>query len=243
MKIAIISDIHGNYQALSAVLKNIKNEKCDQIFCLGDLAMAGPEPQKTVNFIKEQNWKIIQGNTDEMIAEFTEELATRMKANVPIMANALISDVQTLSEENKKYLKTLPKQLEISEGKFKILLVHGSPRRNNEDIPPDLPLDKIEEIIKNTTADIIFCGHTHIPCGYQTNTKQTIINVGSVGRPFTLDPLPCYAILTINEEAFSIEHKFVSYDRDKAANLLKTRDFEGVEQLAEMLYDPKKRHI
>ena len=53
MKIAIISDIHGNDEALTAVLKDIENEKCDKIFCLGDLAMAGPEPSKVTNEIKE----------------------------------------------------------------------------------------------------------------------------------------------------------------------------------------------
>ena len=59
MKIAIISDIHGNNEALDAVLKDIEEQKCDKIFCLGDLAMAGPEPDKAVDFIKTQNWQII----------------------------------------------------------------------------------------------------------------------------------------------------------------------------------------
>ena len=53
MKIAIISDIHGNDEALTAVLKDIESEKCDKIFCLGDLAMAGPEQSKVTNKIKE----------------------------------------------------------------------------------------------------------------------------------------------------------------------------------------------
>ena len=51
MKIAIISDIHGNDEALTAVLKDIESEKCDKIFCLGDLAMAGPDPSKVTNKI------------------------------------------------------------------------------------------------------------------------------------------------------------------------------------------------
>ena len=53
MKIAIISDIHGNMQALDAVLENIKKENCEKIFCLGDLAMAGPQPNETINKIKD----------------------------------------------------------------------------------------------------------------------------------------------------------------------------------------------
>ncbi len=69
MKIAIISDIHGNNEALDAVLKDIEGQKCDKIFCLGDLAMAGPEPSKVVNRVKDllknDKFLLIQGNTDE----------------------------------------------------------------------------------------------------------------------------------------------------------------------------------
>ena len=53
MKIGIISDIHGNLDALESLLSALKQENCDKIFCLGDLAMAGPEPNKTVDFIRE----------------------------------------------------------------------------------------------------------------------------------------------------------------------------------------------
>ena len=74
MKIAVISDIHGNIDALNAVMDSIKEEECEKIFVLGDYAMAGPEPSKTVDwFFKNQfdeKFKIIQGNTDLMIADF-----------------------------------------------------------------------------------------------------------------------------------------------------------------------------
>ena len=74
MKFAVISDIHGNMFALNAVLNDIKSQNIDKIYCLGDLAMAGPEPNKTVNFVKNQNWTVIQGNTDNMIVNYSEDL-------------------------------------------------------------------------------------------------------------------------------------------------------------------------
>ena len=55
MKVAVIADIHGNFQALESVLADIQKNKCNQIFCLGDLAMAGPEPAKVIDFVKSQN--------------------------------------------------------------------------------------------------------------------------------------------------------------------------------------------
>lgn len=246
MKIAVISDIHGNMLALNEVLEDIKFEKCDKVFCLGDIAMAGSEPNKTIDKIKElesDNFIVIQGNTDEMIANFDKIPKITFLDDSSPMINALKSDIELISDENINFLKNLNKQKEIEIYGTKILLVHGSPRKNNEDIAPNLPLEQIEEILKDTNADIIFCGHTHIPCGYQTNTKQTVVNVGSVGRPLTQNPKSCYAILTIFEDgSFEIEHKFVEYDNQKASEILLARGYKGVERIANLLIAPTSRH-
>jgi putative phosphoesterase len=247
MKIAVISDIHGNMQALEAVLEDIKKEGCEKIFCLGDLAMAGPEPSKTVDKIIElQNtldFTVIQGNTDEMIADKSDKFLNFLKESMPVMANALESDIADVTEAQKEFLRNLPAQKELTIDGIKILLVHGSPRRNNENIFPDLKIEEVEEMIKGTDADIIFCGHTHIPCGYQTNTKQTVINVGSVGRPFSETPKSCYAVLeTAKDGGFSIKHNLVSYDVETAANILRARGFEGSDKLAQMLIHATSRY-
>ena len=100
MKIAVISDIHGNWEALNAVLADIKEEGCEKIFALGDYAMAGPEPDKLVDwFIKnsnESNITMIQGNTDYMIANYTDELQKNVSEKAPVMAEALKNDVEVL---------------------------------------------------------------------------------------------------------------------------------------------------
>ena len=247
MKIAVISDIHGNIDALEAVIEDINNRKCEKIFALGDYAMAGPEPNATVDwFFKKQfdkKYQIIQGNTDLMIANFDDKLYTDLKIKAPIMAEALKEDTKLLNPIQKDFLKNLPQQLCLSEDGVKILLVHGSPRRNNEDISPDLPLSEIEKMLEGVDADIILCGHTHLPCGYQTNKKQTVVNVGSVGRPFTSNPQACYLILTITNGKCLFEHRFVDYDRENASKKLRNRTFEGANKLAEMLLNPTVRYF
>lgn len=246
MKIAIISDIHGNLQALEAVLENIKKENCSKIFCLGDLAMAGPQPSETIEKIRElhknTDFTLIQGNTDDMIANCNNQILHMLEENNPVMAHALESDIVTVSEEQKNYLRNLPVQKEIELEGVKILLVHGSPRKNNENIFNNLKIEEVEEMISGTNADIIFCGHTHVPCGYQTNTKQTVVNVGSVGRPFSEEPKSCYAVLEINNQEFSIKHNLVSYDFQKAAKILEQRGFDGAEKLAKMLIHATSRY-
>lgn len=247
MKIAVISDIHGNMEALNAVLDNIKNENCEKIFCLGDLSMAGPEPSLTLNKIKElskdDNFILIQGNTDEMLGNFSQEIVDDLKQMNQIMANAYLADIEELSEEDKSFLANLDKTREVTINGINFLLVHGSPRKNNENIFPDLPIEEVEEIIKSTDADVILCGHTHLPCGYQTNTNQTIVNAGSIGRPFSEDPFSCYVIINISEDSkFVIKHNFVSYDVKTASEKLSRRSFMGANKLARMLEKATSRY-
>ena len=227
MKIAVISDIHAN-----------------KIFCLGDLAMAGPQPVETVDFIiKQTDWTIIQGNTDKLIVDYSSELFENMMNTFPLMAKALREDVKVLSEDQKEFLRKLPPQKELEIEGVKILLVHGSPRRNNEDILPNLPIEQVEEIIDGVNADLILCGHTHMPAGYQTNTKQTVINDGSVGRPMTEDLKSCYLILDIKDGGFEAEHRLLDYDRQKASSIMRARNFDGADGIADMLIKPSPRHV
>lgn len=243
MKIAVISDIHANLIALKTVLEDIKKLNCDKIFCLGDLAMAGPQPCETIDFVMNQkDWIIIQGNTDKLIVDYSPELFENMINTFPLMAKALREDVKILREDQKEFLRNLPPQKELEIEGVKILLVHGSPRRNNEDILPNLPIEQVEEMIKGVKADLILCGHTHMPAGYQTNTKQTVINDGSVGRPMTENLKACYLILDINNGSFTAEHKLLDYDREKAAEIMRARNFDGAEGIANMLIKPSPRH-
>ncbi|MBQ4122443.1 metallophosphoesterase family protein [bacterium] len=248
MKIAIISDIHGNLDALTSVLENIEKEGCSKIFCLGDIAMAGPEPSLTIHKIQEliqtKDFYIIQGNTDKMLSVFSFDIQNAiMKVNA-VMASAYFSDSQILTNEEKNFLAQLPEKQELTLFGVKILLVHGSPRRNDENIFPNMKIEEVEEIIKDTKSDVIFCGHTHMPCGYQTNTEQTVVNVGSVGRPFSETPLSCYAIMEIEEEigTFEIKHNFVEYEVEKAAEKIRKRGFEGADKLAKMLLHATSRY-
>ena len=248
MKIAVLSDIHGNLLALESVLDDIQEKGCEKILFLGDYALAGPEPTDVVNFCislsAHDNVEMIQGNTDKMISDYSEEVYETVSKGAPIMANALKEEVETLSVPQKEFLKNLPATKELEIDGVKILMVHGSPRKNNEDILPDTPLDKLEEMLERVDADLILCGHTHIPCGFQTNSKKTVVNVGSVGRPFTETPDACYVIVTtLGNGEFEVEHNFIKYDNFQASKILAARKFEGSEQLAHMLLHPTHRHF
>ena len=100
MKIAVISDIHANFPALEAVMKDIRRENCEKVFCLGDLAMAGPQPHMVIDFVRKQSdWTVIQGNTDKLIAEYSQKTYEDVKQMYPMMANALADDARILEED------------------------------------------------------------------------------------------------------------------------------------------------
>ena len=247
MKIAVISDIHGNMEAINAVMEDIKNNECEKVFVLGDYAMAGPEPSQAVGFFMSKqfdlNYTMIQGNTDLMIADYTKDMYDLLKAKAPVMAEALKSDAALLSYNEKMFLKCLPIQQEVELGGVKFLLVHGSPRKNNEDILPQTPLSEVEAMLQNVDADVVLCGHTHMPCGFQTQTKKTVVNAGSIGRPFTEEPKSCYLVITVDNGKCIFEHKFVEYDKERASGKLKKRKFSGADKLASMLINPQERHF
>jgi len=248
MKIAVLSDIHGNLLALESVMDDIQARGCEKILFLGDYALAGPEPGDTVNFCmslsNHDNVEMIQGNTDEMIAYYSDEIYEKVAKNAPIMANALKEEANNLSKNQLEFLKGLPTQKSLTIDGVKILMVHGSPRRNNEDIMPNTPPEEVEKMISGVDADLILCGHTHIPCGFQTNTEQTVVNDGSVGRPFTENPEACYVtISTTGDGRYEVEHHFVKYDNYEAAKILAARTFEGADKIAHMLIHPTHRHF
>lgn len=228
MKIACISDIHGNKLALDSVLEDIKKEGAARILVLGDLAMGGYDPNYTIEKIFSlENCEIIQGNTDKLIVNYTDEMYNLMYPKNPLMAGALKLDVVEIKKENKELLKNLPENKTVDIEGIKIQMVHGSPRRQDENIFPDTKISEVEEMVKTSPCDLIFAGHTHIPCGFSLDSGKTVINVGSIGRSMTEDKMPIYLLMTVNSDgSFSFEHKKVKYDNKKVAEIIKNRNFK-----------------
>ena len=241
MKIAIISDIHANKDAFDRVMEDINQFNPDKIFCLGDLILAGYNPnyvcEKILELIEKygENFEIIQGNTDKMVANCTSELLEKTKEAFPCMGYSLEQDVKITDKKYIDFVRELSEKKQVVVNGLKIDLVHGSPRNQSENIYPELMNDTVEKMVESSDADLILCGHTHLPCGYSLNSGKTVINVGSVGRSMMSDKNAVYLQLTIdNEGKFFSEHRIVKYDNDKVSKHILARNFKHCEELASM---------
>ena len=186
MKIAIISDIHGNLEALKATLKDIEERKVEKIICLGDIIAKGVHPKECLALIRTKCEIVLQGNCDiyfstehRNIDEMDEQERKRIKWNQSL-----------INKEDREYLLNLPFCYEFYMSGSLVRLFHATPTANNKAVlnvnsietkyQMFLPSEKTQS---QDIADIIIYGHIHHPYMDKIYNK-TIINIGSVGNSF-----------------------------------------------------------
>ncbi|MCY6960489.1 metallophosphoesterase family protein [Clostridium brassicae] len=219
MRIAVISDIHGNIKALEAVLEDIKKREADTIVCLGDLVGYGPFPNEVVKRIKEEDILNIIGNYDTAVVWNDIKYIQDNELNRNF---ALGWSVAEVSEENKKYLKRLPDDIVIADKGKVITFVHGSNRSVNEYLKEDS--NEAKEAVEELKGDILVCGHTHLPYEKRYGNK-ILINDGSVGKPKIGNPNSTYCILEFDENTEKVEFIEVPYDYESVAKAMEERNF------------------
>ncbi|MBN2899839.1 MAG: metallophosphoesterase family protein, partial [Clostridia bacterium] len=211
MKIAVISDVHGNLSALNAVLQDIEKQNITNIFFLGDLVMNGPSPWEVFEVIDALSPEVwIKGNTDEWLENYVENAEPEDEHTKLIIERNNYAKGR-LSEKQIEKLRNLQQQSTVIINDKKILCVHGSPSSMDESIGMMNSLDYFGELFDNNTFDLILCGHTHLPfIGFYKGKK--IMNPGAIGFSLDEDPRASYGILTIGNNEFSLTIQRVAYE-------------------------------
>ncbi|WP_297133710.1 metallophosphoesterase family protein [Terrisporobacter sp.] len=224
MKIGIISDIHSNIYALEAVLDDMESRNIDLIACTGDLVGYGTRPNEVINTIRKNRILTIMGNYDDAIGNFKMVCGCDYKDPKDAEKASLsmyFTSMET-TDENKKYLSSLPKEATLNFNNKTIKLVHGSTRLINEYLKEDSKESK--EVMDELDEDILVCGHTHIPY-YKYYGEKLLVNAGSVGKPKTNKPSANYVIINIdNMSSFEVEIIEVNYDFEKIAREIEEND-------------------
>lgn len=165
MRIAIFSDIHGNRHALGAVLHAIDREAPDRVYCLGDLVGYGAYPNEVIERIRDRGIPTIMGNYDDGVGFDKDECGCAYTD--PDMKRlgdkSLMWTRETVTAENKEFLRSLLPSIRFNEAGKEFILVHGSPRRMNEYVYEDRLPASLEHIAKSAGADVLVFGHTHLP--------------------------------------------------------------------------------
>ena len=131
---------------------------------------------------------------------------------------------QHTSEYNKLYLKRLPLSIPLQVDGLRVRLVHGSPRKINEYLYEDRPDATMERLLDMAEADVLVCGHTHIPYHRILPSGRHVVNAGSVGKPKDRNPQACYVVLEGTGNNSSVTFKRVPYDIERTAQAIEASD-------------------
>jgi putative phosphoesterase len=236
IRIAVLSDIHGNLVALEAVRKALKREKPDVTLVAGDLVMNGPEPGACVDALREMEQAgaiIVQGNTDVAVADgdYAAAFPWYFESGVPESLRAAASWAHdTLEDEHLAWLRRLPSERRVRIGDDLVLVTHASPGSQTQGFDKDLDPSTTTERVSRTDARVICCGHTHLPEVREFGWK-VIVNDGSAGYVFDGDPSASWALVTIDagEDGSTVaaEIRRTDYDNLAVSNAISTRGLPG----------------
>jgi putative phosphoesterase len=211
MKLAIVSDVHGNLAALEAVLEDLGEVKPDQVVHGGDLVFNGPHPAECLDLIHERGWLGIVGNTDQALWTLPDTLSENTVRIFGVIAAATTS---MLGAERVAWLKTLP--LEWRDGD-RVALVHAVPGDTWKVVQPDASDADLEETYGPLGAKVAVYCHIHRP--YVRKIGDFILaNSGSVGMPFDGDTRSSYLLiddgqLAIRRVVYDVERHIADVER------------------------------
>lgn len=237
MKIAVISDIHGNCFALDRALEDIRQQGIDQIVCLGDAIQGGAQPGKTVERLRELGCPVVMGNADAWLLE-EEEISPQEQVTEQQRVVRAWSLAQ-LSAQDKAFIQQFQPTIEIVlEAGQKLLCFHGSPHSFNDLIFPNTSDDALNQHFAGFNATLFTGGHTHTQ-QLRRLEKATYLNPGSIGlayiwqilgETFLLAPRVEYAIVTSEEENTGITFRQVPFDLDELIAIMRASGRPFVEE-------------
>ncbi|HEX3018693.1 MAG TPA: metallophosphoesterase family protein [Chitinispirillaceae bacterium] len=233
MRIAFISDIHGHYQALKAVLSDIEKSNVRSIVCLGDVVSLGIQPREVIELLQKIDCQFILGNHDEPLIDYSQLGMLSLISEEIFHQN--IWALKQITEQHLDFIRDFKKSLIIEDNfERRILCFHGTPICNHEGISQETCEEKVNSYCNGFNEPILVCGHTHKQMIRKLSGKL-ILNPGSVGSVFNnkfakgqeslLCPWAEYGILDLSGAQIVFEMKKVPFDIDEIRTAIAQTDF------------------
>ncbi|MDQ0874183.1 putative phosphoesterase [Paenibacillus sp. V4I3] len=196
MKLAFISDIHGNAIALEAVLQDMAKHEIDRIYVLGDLCYRGPDPKRSLSLVRSLNTQVIKGNADEWVVRGVNQGEVPEQV-IDMMKREREWTVAQLDEQDIAYLVSLPTEMKLEIEGISIHAFHATPDSLFEIVLPGVGDEVLKsKLMSASDADIFIYAHIHRPFIRYMEGK-ILLNTGSVGLPFDGMSKAAYAIVEI----------------------------------------------
>jgi putative phosphoesterase len=213
MKIAVLADIHGNYIAFEAVLKDAKANGAAGIIITGDHFNDVPQPMQVFNRLRSINAWIIKGNKEQRIIDYCRGKHPEWDSHLQMAS--FIWTYKQLNREALDYIDSLPEQTVIDlPGTDSIRVVHGSPFRIDELLYRNRNEDRITRSLQSIDEKVLVFGHTHAQWHKKYGDKL-IINPGSVGVSFNEKALAEYSLIEWDFDHWKVCQRLVEYDKDE----------------------------
>ena len=240
MRIALISDLHGNELALSAVFAEIARLGVDQIVCLGDVGTLGPRPEAVFELLEKSGATCILGNHDEFMLDAS---LVEGYTKIPILIDAIDWCRQQLSGDAFKLIRSFRRTFEVAlEGDDKLLAFHGTPDSNVTDLLSVTPPDVVDTMLQGQNATLMVGGHTHLQMLRQ-HRGLLLVNPGSVGIPFKeysaggppeVLPHAEFAIVESSQGSVAVRMQRILLDKHALQNAARAVDNPICASLAQM---------
>lgn len=234
-EITIFGDIHGNLPAVTAVFADMESRNLHNLYCLGDLVGYGTSPNEVIAAIRAREIPTIMGNYDLGVGNDSDDCgcAYTNPVSEALGKRSIAWTNAHTTAENKAFLRELVDNIPLQLGDLRVVLVHGSPRKVNEYLFADRPESSLVRLLDMVAADVLVCGHTHLPYHRILADGRHVINAGSVGKPKDGDPRACYLVLSAQGRDLNVQFIRVPYDVEAAAQAIEASDMPH--EYAEML--------
>lgn len=185
-RVILFGGVYNNHLALQQLLLTARELEVEQLFCLGDIGGFGPHPDRVFPLLQNPSVILLAGNYDLSLAQGKEDCGcgyTDPRDNHFAQISYDYTFRKT-SDENKKWLATLPEAIRFRLGPFRVHLCHGSPRQTNEFLwDSSSPDHLLEKFLRDYKADIMACTHTGLKWHRPLALTRHFVNVGVIGRP------------------------------------------------------------
>lgn len=215
MKIAVLSDIHGNIVALEEAIKDARRQGVDEYIVLGDIITDFPFTNEVIDIVKQLTTYVIKGNREEYLLHYEQTKNDKMWKT--LQHNSVCCYYHYLRNDNKDYIRNLPEQLKLEFEGVKIKAVHGSPDSITELLYFDTP--RMDEVFNNLQEDILLYGHNHNIAKYEKKNNKIVAQVGALGMHNNALGKSQYTILTCEKGKVKVEPRTIDYD----INILKEK--------------------